>query len=340
MGDGGTVLVTGATGFVGAVLTRQLVGEGAAVRILRRETSSLDLLGAVADDVEHAVGDVTHARSLREAMVGVDRVYHVAGKVSFDRREREALRRVNADGTANVVDAALAAGVDRLVHTSSIAALGRPPRSETPIDESTAWEGGPHRSAYARSKRRAELEVHRGIAEGLDAVLVNPALVFGVGGPGTNTRRIVDAVRSGWMVAAPPGGTNVVDVRDVAAGHRAAMTDGETGERYILGGENRSWQSVLGAMATAFGAPPPRYTIPAPVLTAGATVAEAVAAVTRSRPVLPRPTARTASHTYRFDNTRAREELGCSFRGFDATAHHIATVLGTADERPPSRIEE
>ena len=328
MGDGGTVLVTGATGFVGAELTRQLVADGAAVRILRRETSSLDLLGAVADDVEHAVGDVTHARSVYEAMTGVDRVYHVAGKVSFDRREREALRRVNADGTAHVVDAALEVGVGRLVHTSSIAALGRPPAAATPIDEDTAWEGGPHRSAYARSKRRAELEVHRGIAEGLDAVLVNPALVFGVGGAGTNTRRIVDAVRSGWMVAAPPGGTNVVDVRDVAAGHRAAMAHGETGARYILGGENRSWESVLGTLATAFGGAPPRYTIPAPVLTAGAVVAEAVAALTRSRPALPRSTARTAAHTHHFDNTRAREKLGCSFRSFDETARHIAEVLG------------
>jgi dihydroflavonol-4-reductase len=331
MGDDGTVLVTGATGFVGAALTRQLVADGVDVRILRRETSSLDLLGPVAGEVEQAVGDVRHARGLYDAMTGVDRVYHVAGKVSFDRREREVLRRVNAGGTANVVDAALEAGVDRLVHTSSVAALGRPRTAATPIDEDTVWQDGSHRSAYAHSKRRAELEVHRGIAEGLDAVLVNPALVFGVGEGDTNTRRIVDAVRSGWMVAAPPGGTNVVDVRDVAAGHRAAMARGETGARYILGGDNRSWQSVLGTLATAFGVAPPRYTVPASVLTAGSLVAEAVAAVTRTRPVLPRSTARTAAHTYRFDNTRAREELGCSFRAFDETARHIASTLGRAE---------
>lgn len=327
MGDDGTVLVTGATGFVGAVLTRQLVDDGGDVRIFRRETSSLDLLGDAADAVTHAVGDVTHARSLYDAMDGVDRVYHVAGKVSFDRREREALRRVNADGTANVVDAALAAGVDRLVHTSSIAALGRPLSSEALIDEGTAWDGGANRSAYARSKRRAELEVHRGIAEGLDAVIVNPALVFGVGGPDTNTRRIVDAVRSGWMVAAPPGGTNVVDVQDVAAGHRAAMAEGETGERYLLGGDNRSWRSILTVLAEAFGIDPPQHTIPGPLLTAGAFVSEVVAAVTRTRPFLPRSTARTAAHTYRFDNTRAQHDLGCTFRGFDETAHRIAGAL-------------
>ncbi|PSQ95609.1 MAG: dihydroflavonol 4-reductase [Bacteroidetes bacterium SW_9_63_38] len=327
-GGDGTVLVTGATGFVGAVLTRHLVEAGADVRIFRREQSSLTLLGTAAEAVEHTVGDVTHARGLYEAMDGIERVYHVAGKVSFDRREQGALRRVNADGTANVVDAALAAGVERLVHTSSIAALGRPLSPNTLIDESTTWEGGAHRSAYARSKRRAELEVHRGIAEGLDAVIVNPALVFGVGGPGTNTRRIVDAVRSGWVLGAPPGGTNVVDVQDVAAGHRAAMDRGETGERYILGGENRSWQSILTALAEAFGIDPPRRTIPPPFLKAGAALSEAVAAVTRTRPFLPRPTARTAARTYRFDSTRAREELDCPFRAFEETACRIAEALG------------
>lgn len=327
MGDDGTVLVTGATGFVGAVLTRQLVDDGADVRIFRREQSSLALLGTAAEKVDHAVGDLTHARDLHEAMEGVDQVYHVAGKVSFDRREREVLRRVNAGGTANVVDAALEADIDRLVHTSSIAALGRPLGSNAPIDETTPWDSGAQRSAYARSKRRAELEVHRGIAEGLDAVIVNPALVFGVGRDDTNTRRIVDAVRSGWTVAAPPGGTNVVDVQDVAAGHRAAMDRGTSGERYILGGENRSWTSILTVLSEAFGIDPPQYTIPGPLLTAGAFLSETVAAVTRTRPFLPRSTARTAAHTYRFDNARARDELGCTFRPFGETARRIADTL-------------
>lgn len=327
MATHGAILVTGATGFIGSVLTRQLVEEGKDVRIFRREHSSLDLLGDVADEVEHAVGDVTYARSLYEAMEGIEQVYHVAAKVSFARRDREALRRVNVDGTANVVNAALEAGVDRLVHTSSIAALGRPLASDALVDETTPWQEASHRSPYARSKRQAELEVHRGIAEGLDAVLVNPSLVFGVGGPSTNTRRIVDAVRSGWAVAAPPGGTNVVDVRDVAAGHRAAMQRGESGRQYLLGSENRSWQSILTILADAFGVDSPRYTMPASLLRAGAAISEAVAAVIRSRPVLPRATARSAARTYRFDNRRAREELGCTFRSFAETAEWIAGAL-------------
>ena len=326
MATNGTVLVTGATGFIGSVLTRELVADGVDVRIFRRETSSLDLLGEAAESVEHAVGDVTYTRSLYEAMDEVDQVYHVAAKVSFARGDSEALRRVNAEGTANVVDAALAAGVDRVVHTSSIAALGRP-TADVPIDETTEWRGAPHRSAYARSKRRAELEVHRGIAEGLDAVIVNPALVFGVGGPGTNTRRIVDAVRRGWLPAVPPGGTNVVDVQDVVAGLRNAMQQGESGRRYLLAGENHSWRAIADTLAKAFGVEPPSYTAPSFLLKTGAVVAEAVATVTRTRPALPLATARSATRTYRYDNTRARTELGCTFRPFADTARRIAQTL-------------
>ena len=327
MGTTGTVLVTGATGFIGSVLTRQLVDAGADVRIFRRDTSSLDLLGKYAEWVDHAVGDLTRARSLYDAMQDVDRVYHVAAKVGFALGEEEALRRINADGTANVVNAALEAGVDRLVHTSSMAAFGRPAASNDVIDETTEWQDRPYRSAYARSKRRAELEVHRGIAEGLDAVIVNPSLVFGVGGPDTNTRRIVDAVRSGWLLVVPPGSTNVVDVRDVAAGLRAAMEKGETGRRYFLGGENVSWKALTGTLAEAFGVEPPRYTVPPLLLTLGGVVAEGFAVLTQTRPVLTRSTARTAARTYRYDNSRARRELDCTFRPFAATARYIAEAL-------------
>ena len=322
-------LVTGATGLLGSELTRQLVEAGADVRILRRETSKLDLLGEVADGVEHVIGDVTDVGSLEAAMADVRRVYHAAAFVGFGGgRERARLRRVNVEGTANVVNAARAADVERLVHTSSMAAFGRPEDPGQLIDETSEWEASRMNTAYARSKYRAELEIHRGLAEGLDAVLVNPALIFGVGRPGENTMRIAGQVRDGKLPAVPAGGTNVVDVRDVAAGHRRAMAHGRPGERYFLGGENLTWREIIDTLARAFDVRPPRWTLPPPLALAAGTLAEAAATVTGGRPGLTRATARTASRFYRYRNRKAVEELGCTFRPFAETARYLAEVLG------------
>lgn len=328
------ILVTGATGFLGSVLVRQLLeppagsGQGGeAVRILRRDSSSLDLLGEAAGRVEHVLGDVTDAAAVREAMRGVERVYHTAAFVGFGgAKDAERLRAVNVGGTANVVDAALEEGVRRLVLTSSQAALGRPETPVGVIDETAEWTASKLNTAYATSKHDAELEVQRGIAEGLDAVIVNPALIFGPGRAGENTMEIVEKARRGIPVA-PAGGTNVVDVEDVAAGHRAAMARGETGERYFLGSENLAWQEIFGTLAAAFGKAGPRLVLPPALALLAGTASEALGALTRTRPALTRETARVSGRFYRYDNRKAREQLGVSFRAFRETAERIAAAL-------------
>ena len=237
---------------------------------------------------------------------------------------------VNVGGTANVVNAALAEGARRLVLTSSQAALGRPETPVGVIDETAEWTASKANTAYAKSKHEAELEVHRGIAEGLDAVIVNPAVIFGPGRAGENTMEIVDKVRQGRMPAAPSGGTNVVDVEDVAAGHRAAMAQGGTGERYFLGSENLRWKEILDTLADAFGVPGPRFVLSPKVALAAGTLSEVAATLTRSRPTLTRETARISGRFYRYDNRKAREELSVTFRPFRATAERIADALGPA----------
>ena len=322
-------LVTGATGFIGSELTRQLLQQGANVRILHRATSRLDLLGEAAHHVEHALGDVTDPPSLHKAMDGVDRVYHAAAYVGLGgRRDRAQLHQVNVYGTACVVNAALEAGVERLVHTSSIAALGRPEQPQGSIDETAEWRASPTNTAYAISKHEAELEVYRGIAEGLDAVLVNPSLVFGVGRPGENTRRIAERIRDGKIPATPTGGTCVVDVEDVAAGHLRAMRYGKTGERYLLGGDNLSWKTIFETLAEAFGVAPPRRMMPPGVAMTLATLAEAAAFVTRRPASFTRKMARSTARVYTYDNRKAIEELGCAFRPFADTARRIAQAIG------------
>ena len=317
------ILVTGATGLVGSALVRQLVAQDASVRILRRASSPLDALGETAQQVEHVVGDLTDPLSVREAVRGITHVYHVAARVDLS-ADLRTLRPVNVHGTAHVVDAACEEGVARLVHTSSIAALGRPDDSDVLISEETPWAGTPGRSAYAQTKREAELEVHRGIAEGLDATIVNPALVFGTGRPDASTHRLVEAVRRERLPGVPPGGTCVVDAEDVATGMRRAMLHGETGRRYILGSQNMSWARIIHTLAAAHGVSAPRRIIPALWLRAAGRAAEAWAWVTRSTPRFSRSMARTAAKTMRYDTTRARTELDCTFRPFRDTAARIA----------------
>ena len=322
------ILVTGATGFLGATLTRQIVAEGKPVRILRRENSKLDLLNDTASRLEHVIGDVTDYPSVLAAMKGVQHVYHAGAYVGFGGKKDEAqLMDVNVRGTANVADAALEAGVTRMVHVSSIAALGRTRGQHEAIDETAEWTASKENSAYAVSKHLAEMEVHRAVAEGLDAVLANPSLIFGPGRPGENSMAIVEKVRDGRVPTIPSGGTCVVDVEDVASGIRAAMERGATGERYILGGENLSWEEIFGTLAEVFSAKLPRLRLnrgPAMVV---ATVSETLARLIRVKPLITRETVRAATATYRYSNRRAVEKLGCSFRPFRETAERIAIAI-------------
>lgn len=321
------VLVTGATGFIGSQLVRQLLDEGVDVRIFRRPTSSFDLLGEAANEVEHAVGSLADPSSIRKAVEGVTHIYHAAAMVSFAPRHRKRLHQINVKGVAHIVNASIEAGVERLVYTSSMAAFGRPEVPRGIIDETAEWRDSAANTEYGYTKHLGELEVHRGIAEGLDAVIVNPALVFGPGRARQNTRAIVDIVRKRRLPVMPAGATNVVDVRDVAAGHRRAMQHGRTGERYFLGSENLSWREIIETVAGAFGVKPPKYTA-APKLAEGlAWTAEKIAHLTRLNMFITRETVRTASRHYQYDNSKAVGELGCSFRPFAETMAHMAAVM-------------
>ncbi|MDX1439317.1 MAG: NAD-dependent epimerase/dehydratase family protein, partial [Rubricoccaceae bacterium] len=275
------ILVTGATGFLGATLTHQLVEHGNNVRILRRETSKLDLLEDIVTHVDHAIGDVTDPLSLADAMEGASQVYHTAAIVGFGgRKTRQQLHETNVQGTANVANAALENDVERLVHVSSIAALGRREKEAGLIDETREWLSSKANTAYAVSKHLAEMEIHRAIAEGLDAVIANPAVVFGPGRSGENTMAIAEKLKAGKLPATPSGGTCVADVEDVANGLRLAMEHGHTDERYILGGENLTWVEILDTLADAMGTKRPKRVLSRRPALAVATVFELITTLT------------------------------------------------------------
>lgn len=317
--------LTGATGFLGSHIARILLEQGHQVRAIRRSSSRMDLISDYADRVRWVEGDVLDPESLEAGMAGVDGVMHAAAYLGFEgKRSLDQLMRVNVEGTANVVDAAVSAGVKRLLHVSSVAALGRTGQETNCLDESAQWKDSPMNTGYALSKHRAEMEIHRGIAMGLDAVMVNPSLIMGAGRPTENTMQIADRLAKGGIPFLPKGGTNVVDVRDVANGCVLAFDKGRTSERYILAGHNLLWRDILALIATSLDVKSPQRTVPNPVMMATASMMEWGAALIGRKSVLTRENVRLSMSISCYTNERSLKELGCSYRPFDETAAWIA----------------
>jgi dihydroflavonol-4-reductase len=252
------VMVTGASGHVGANLVRELLRRGHRVRVLLHKNEAA-LIGLPAECVR---GDVTDPASLRTAFAGVDVLFHAAAVISIDGDRGGVVTRTNVDGVRNVVEAALAHRVRRMVHFSSVHAFMQEPLDE-PLDETRAKVTAASYPAYDRSKAAGEAEVRKGVARGLDAVIVNPTGIIGPEdhGPSRMGRVFLDLYRR-RMPALVSGGFNWVDVRDVVAGALAAAERGRTGENYLLGGH---WQSMaqLAAMTHAVtGSRPPALTCP------------------------------------------------------------------------------
>ena len=335
-------LVTGASGLVGSNLVTRLVTDGREVRGFVRPGSRLDLLAGIRDRVQLFEGDLLDAGAVAEAMEGVTHVFHCAAYVGFPGiRGAEAMHRVNVVGTAHVVNAALRAGVRRLVHTSSVAALGRPEREAGCLDESAVWSSSRYNTVYGRSKYLAELEVARGVAEGLDAVIVNPSLVFGRALPGENTWAIVERVRAGRLPGYPAGGTNVVDVEDLVQGHLLAMDKGICGERYILAGEFLPWKDILTTLAAASSVAPPARRLAPALLSAAGFLSEWASRLFRFNPRMTRESARVSSRSTCFDSKRAVFELGWTHRSFQETAARLAALcfafVALAGCQPPAK---
>lgn len=265
-------LVTGGTGFVGSHIARALLERGYRVRLLRRTTSRLD---AVADlDCEHAVGDVMDPPSLLDAMQGVDWVFHVAAVADYWRNEPGRIYQVNVDGTRNVLHAAQASGVKRVIFTSSAAAMGY--RDDLhPVDETARFNWDQHVTPYGHSKFLAEAEVFRAIRRGLDCVILNPTVIIGPGDLNQiSSSVVIELARGNVPPTVPPGGATMIDVRDVAAAHVAAAERGRTGERYLLGAVDLTHKAWLRLTADSVGQPMTAIPLPAWIVLIVAWVAD------------------------------------------------------------------
>lgn len=248
--------VTGATGFVGSHLTRLLLKEGHNVRILRRQSSRLEAIGDVA--VEHVIGDLFDLELLTAQLRGIDWVFHVAAVADYWRNGKAAIYRANVDGTQNLLLAAEKAGVKRFIFTSSAAAVGYLGGGQAATEE-TYFNFSPQLTPYGHSKFLAEAEVQRAVKRGLDCVILNPAIILGPGDLNLISGTIIIETKRGTLAAMPQtGGTNVVDVRDVARAHLAAAEKGRTGERYILGSLNLTHKAMIKMVCEVIGVPEPK----------------------------------------------------------------------------------
>ena len=308
-----TILVTGATGFLGSNLAAALVREGAYVRILRRTASDLRALEGI--DVEHRIGDVRDLDSLGRAMRGCDTVFHAAALVSYWRRQRDELFATNIRGTANVVDACLRLGIEKLVHTSSVAAVGFESDGSL-ADESTAFNWRPYDVGYRISKFRAEEEVYRGVRLGLPAVIVNPSVIIGERDIRFNGGQIVRDVYKKRLFYYIRGGINIVYVGDVVRGHLMAARQGRIGERYILSGENLTHRQVIGVTAEIVNGLKPVAKLPMWFARGLALAAEAFGNVTRRKPWISRELIAGIDRICWFTHEKAGRELGYSVTPF------------------------
>jgi dihydroflavonol-4-reductase len=244
------ILITGITGLFGSQLAREFSPLGT-IHGLKKETSSLDLLADVDFHIEWRQGELSNSDSLMDALQGIDLVIHAAGFVSFSSQDKDRLFEVNTSGTTNLVNAMLSTGVKKLVHVSSVAAIGRTP-DLTVMNENVKWVESPLNTAYAVSKYWAELEAWRGEQEGLELIVVNPSVLLGKSHYSKSSSSIYSYVLKGNRFY-PKGDLNYIDVRDAAKITRLLVENQAWGERYILNRDRISFREFFTEIATAFG---------------------------------------------------------------------------------------
>ena len=306
---GDLVLVTGGSGFLGSAVVHALIGRGVRVRALVRSTSPRGNVEGLA--CEAFVGDLTDRNSLKAALQGVRYLFHVAADYRFWAPDPSVILRVNVEGTTGLMREALDIGVERIVYTSSVAAL-RVAGATAPVDETALL--APHEAigAYKRSKTLAERAVEDMIRrDGLPAIIVNPTTPLGPRDirPTPTGRILLEAAR-GRIPAFVDTGLNFAHVDDIAAGHLLAFERGRVGERYILGGQNLSLQELLTAVASVCGRRAPWLKLPRRPLFPLAFGAEAVARLTGKEPLLTVDGLHMSRYRMFFTSAKAERELG------------------------------
>lgn len=334
------IFITGCTGLLGSHLVAEIVKgqkseDKSQIKLLCRENSDLSLLKKVLsrydfdeipNNIEFVYGDVLDYDVLEEAMRDVDEVYHCAAVVSFDASDKNSLMRVNVEGTRNMVNAALQCGVKKFCHVSSIAALGRALEGET-IDENSPWTHSKNNSVYSNSKHEGEMEVWRGIAEGLNATIVNPSLILGAGKWDSSSCELFNTIAKGFPFYTT-GINGFVDVKDVARAMIMLMENNKFGQRYCLNGTLISYQDLFKLMADNFK-------VKAPYIKVGKFLSEIawrvfwlIGKIKGKKPLITKETARTATRRYSYSSAKIIKELNFTFTPIEESVREICGNFG------------
>jgi dihydroflavonol-4-reductase len=305
------ILVTGATGFLGAELIHQLTAQNLKVRALKRITSKLPGLIQNNPLIEWFEADINEPETLLGAFENITQVYHCAAFISFNPKDKTNLLKINIEGTSNVVNLCLDLNI-RLLHVSSIAALGNAKRGEL-ITEKDYWVYDSNVHSYAISKYEGEMEVWRGIAEGLNAVIVNPAVIIGKNAGFEGSGAIFKLVKDGLKFYTD-GATGIVDVVDVAKCMILLMNSKISGERYTLSAENLNYKDFFAEIAKGFGRKAPSIEAKPWMLGIAWRALKLISLFTRKEPSLTKDAARSSFNLSYYSNDKIRNTIHINFK--------------------------
>lgn len=319
------ILITGATGFLGAELTRQLTKSGHKVRALKRESSLIPAMLERDPLIEWFVADINDLASLEDAFAGVNQVYHCAALVSFKPKDKFNMIRVNIEGTSNIVNLCVEYGA-RLVHVSSVAALGEPKNGAVVITEDDYWEYNAHVHAYAISKYEGEMEVWRSIAEGLDAVIVNPSVIIGASSGVQGTGAIFKLIKKGLSFYTR-GATGFVDVEDVAKSMIALMQGSLTAERFTISAQNMHYQEFFQKIADGFGVEAPKREAKPWMMALAWRAAKLKSVFTGKAASLTHDAAKSSLHESFYSNEKIKNTIDIQFKPLDQSITEVCAAL-------------
>lgn len=320
------ILVTGGTGFLGATLIRQLIAAGQRVRATKRSSSQVPADLVKHHAVEWVEADLESFFALQDAFEGIHQVYHCAALISFDPFDKKKLLKINAEGTAHIVNLCIDYQA-RLLYVSSIAAIGYPKPGIQEADEQDMWEFDGTQHSYAISKYEAEMEVWRGIVEGLEAVILNPSLIIGHQSGTQGSGAIFKLLKDGLNYYTD-GSVGLVDVEDVAKAAILLM-DNEAirNERFIVNNENISYKNLFTICSTYLGRPAPKKRATRKMLAVAWRTAKVVSLFTGKKPGLTRDTAHAALKKQAFSNIKLKEKTNFSFKPLAHTLKEICEKI-------------